>query len=87
MAIRRRKARGHAARTPEYLAHEALGYALGRVCAAAPEIRVAVQAGYTRALRAKVDGGGASAARELEAAGEAIAAAHGIKPKAPRRRR
>ncbi len=94
MAIRRRKRSGHAPRTEAYRAHEELGFTLGRLCAAAPSIRDAVQAGFTRALRAQVAGAASAdvgtATRELDAAGDAVAAVHGVavtKPICHRRRR
>lgn len=92
MALARSRGRRHAPRTEEYLAHEALGYALGKVCALAPLISVAVHAGYTRALRAAVAAAAsgritAEHLREIEAAGEAIAKAHGVSAAPPKKRR
>ncbi len=93
MAIGRGRARGHAPRTEAYRAHEELGFALGRLCVEAPAIRDAVHAGFTRALRVYVAGAAGidvgAAARELDAAGDAVAAAHGVavsKPSKPTKR-
>jgi hypothetical protein len=90
MAIRPRK-RKRPVRSPDVVAHEELGVALGRLCIEDASIRTAVVSGFTRALREHHAGaqprGAVVAAAELAAAGDVMAALHGVQSRPRRRKR
>jgi hypothetical protein len=72
----RSSARRRAVRTPELVAVEELGQAIGRLCAASPEFRADFTAGFTLAMKADALGrvrDAAAAAADLEAKGGAFA--------------
>lgn len=88
MAVTPRPRREERLRTHDFVVHEELGLALGRMAMAEPAFRDALTLGYTNALREHAAGKRVDVAEALRAFGEAsdaMAKLHDA-PKRPRAR-